>query len=67
MMTRKNRKLFGAVASVIAVGLIVSGCGRRGALEAPPSARVVTTDSAGNTIEKTAPKPDRPFILDGLL
>ncbi|MCF6322158.1 MAG: hypothetical protein L3J32_10375 [Rhizobiaceae bacterium] len=67
MMTRQNRKLVSAVVSVIAVGFIVSGCGKRGALEAPPSDRVVTTDSVGNTINKPAPKPDRPFILDGLI
>ena len=51
----------------IAIVAILAGCGRRGAPELPPSARVVTTDEAGNVIEAPAPKVDRPFILDPLL
>ncbi len=66
-MTRQNRKFLSAVASIVAIGLLISGCGRRGKLEAPPSANVVVTDEQGNNVTKPAPKPDRPFILDGLI
>ena len=56
-----------AVLAVLALGLAVSGCGRRGGLEPPPSAKVLTTDAEGNTVETEEEKVDRPFILDGLL
>jgi predicted small lipoprotein YifL len=66
-MTRQNRKFLSAVASIAAIGLLLSGCGRRGNLEAPSSATVIVTDDQGNKVTKPAPKPDRPFILDGLI
>ena len=66
-MGRQNRKVVAAVALIIVSGLVLSACGRRGALEAPVSAAVVTTDNAGNPVKKTAPKADKPFILDGLI
>jgi predicted small lipoprotein YifL len=66
-MTRKNRNVLGVVACILAAALLMSGCGRRGNLEPPPSATVVETDDLGNTIEKSAPKRDNPFILDGLI
>ena len=66
-MILQNRKILSAVASIIAIGLVISGCGRRGKLEAPASATVITTDKLGNEITKPAPKQDKPFILDGLL
>ena len=50
----------------------VAGCGVRGALEAPPEAKVAgeatspdATDAGGNSAAK--PKPHKPFVLDGLL
>jgi predicted small lipoprotein YifL len=61
---------YAAVAGILVAGLALSACGRRGALEPPPSAE--STDPAyaveGNPAEaqKNA-KPDRPFILDRLL
>lgn len=53
----------------LALALGVSGCGRKGGLEAPPDASV---EGQPKTLtEGTAPPrgtgKDRPFILDGLL
>ncbi len=60
---------FAVVAGIVVAGLTLSGCGRRGPLEPPPNAQ--STDPAYAVEEpveaqKNA-KPDRPFILDGLL
>jgi predicted small lipoprotein YifL len=52
---------------VASLCMAVTGCGRRGAPEPPPSASVVTTDEYGNVVEKPADKVDRPFILDPLI
>jgi predicted small lipoprotein YifL len=58
-----------AIAGLLVAAVALAGCGRKGALEAPPGA---TLQSAAP--EETAPadataipKPDKPFILDGLL
>ena len=70
MFAHYNKPAFGPVSGVVvlvALGLILSACGRRGALELPPTAAVVTTDETGDTVAKKPEKPDRPFILDGLL
>jgi predicted small lipoprotein YifL len=61
----------GAVAVIIIAALAVSACGRKGALEAPPST-AVTADSATDAEKnpetpKGAQKPDRPFFLDPLI
>jgi len=55
--------------TLLAAGLALSGCGRRGALEPPPSARVLTTDEQGNVVktDETDQTVNRPFILDGLI
>jgi len=66
-MAWQNKNTVRSLIILVALGLALSSCGRRGALETPVSATVVTTDDAGNPIEKSAEKPDRPFILDGLL
>ena len=66
-MRVQNENTLKVVTSLLVLGLLVSACGRRGALEAPPSSKVITTDETGNKVEKSADKPDRPFILDGLL
>jgi predicted small lipoprotein YifL len=55
---------------VLAAALAVAGCGVRGSLEAPPSAKADSTaqaDSGQGKPEGAAPKPHRDFILDGLL
>jgi len=54
---------------VLMVALAAVSCGRRGNLEAPPSASVVSVDENGNEVE-TVGSPeaeDKPFILDPLL
>lgn len=60
---------FSSVSLIVALGatLVFCGCGRRGALEPPPTAQVITTNEQGQTVKKQAPKPDKPFILDALL
>ena len=54
---------------ILVAGLALSACGRRGGLEAPPSAWVTGSDLVvEDAVEaEEAKKPDRPFILDGLL
>ncbi|MFZ1815068.1 MAG: lipoprotein [Rhizobiaceae bacterium] len=51
---------------MLAVAIALAGCGRRGALEPPPSARVLETDETGAV---TAPPPasERRIFLDPLL
>lgn len=56
---------------MLMVGIAVTGCGRKGALEAPNStaeAAVPSTNDPG-AIPPTAKQktPDKPFILDGLI
>lgn len=50
--------------ALLAAGL--SGCGRKGALEAPPSAQLSENASEAEKDAAKA-KPDNPFILDGLI
>ncbi len=61
-MTRKL--VLGAMVALVVGGL--SGCGRKGALEAPPSAQLseVPTKAEKDAVKQ---KPDNPFILDGLI
>ena len=56
-----------AVAGVLIAGLALSACGRKGALEAPPGAKATDVSSGDPVADKQAKKPDRPFVLDGLL
>ena len=56
---------------MLMVGLAVSGCGRKGSLEAPKStaeAAVPSTNDPGavKPVEEPA-KSGKPFILDGLI
>jgi len=55
-----------ALAGAIVAALTLSGCGRKGALEAPAGA-AVTVDPAADTTDTGAKKPIRPFVLDKLL
>lgn len=57
------------VTGVLVAGLALSACGRRGALEAPPSAAAIDSDLViEDPVEADkAGKPDRSFILDPLL
>ncbi len=56
-----------AIGLVLAAGLALGGCGKRGPLENPQ----VTTgvDEEGNEIREPAPAPDykKPFVLDPIL
>lgn len=50
----------------------VAGCGVRGSLDLPPEAKAeqaqtAQADSGQGKPEGDAPKPHKPFILDGLL
>lgn len=60
---------------VVALSLLafaLAGCGVRGPLEAPPSAKAAnqaaaTAESGQGKPEGEAPKPHKPFILDSLI
>jgi predicted small lipoprotein YifL len=56
-----------SIAVMLALVLSISACGRRGALEEPPYARVISTDETGRPLETPPPVSDRPFVLDPLL
>lgn len=49
--------------AMVAMAVALSACGRRGALEPPPSAAVKAKDGSN----APAKERDRPFILDGLI
>ena len=51
---------------ILTLVFVVSACGRRGALELPPSSSVVKSDVTGEVVEEK-PVEDEPFILDSLL
>ncbi len=56
----------------VAAAALLSGCGVRGSLEAPPEARAAGTNTSGEPEDPgkdsaATPKPHRGFILDGLL
>jgi predicted small lipoprotein YifL len=56
--------------AVSALAFTLSGCGVRGGLETPAEAKAQTTadaQSGEGKPEGAAPKPHKPFILDGLL
>lgn len=54
---------------VLMIALVATSCGRRGGLEAPASASVVSVDENGNEIKEVGQPEaeDKPFILDPLL
>jgi len=56
-------KLLCAAAALSLAGVSLSGCGRRGAPELPPSAYM--QNDKGQQVKK--PRPDKPFILDRLI
>lgn len=55
-----------AVAS-LSIAVALGGCGRKGPLEQPPGAPTVQVQKPDGTTEKKVVKPNRPFVLDGLL
>jgi len=55
---------FICIAAALGIGgLTLSGCGRRGPTELPPSA--YTQNDKGQQVKK--PRPDKPFFLDKLI
>lgn len=71
----RDTKSFKATLLVLLVAAVVSGCGRRGRLEAPPDPNAPAVDAASTSragVHKRAPNrpflaPDAPFVLDPLL
>ena len=59
----------GVVVGLLILGLAVSACGRRGALEPPPGKAVSTMeeDAAADAERTDNGRPTKRFILDGLL
>lgn len=69
-MERSARMVRVVLLSVVVLALGLAGCGVRGSLEAPHSAKAESTaqaDSGQGKPEGAAPKPHKDFILDGLL
>ena len=63
---RLSRNL--AVALVLGGALTLGGCGVKGPLEPPPGSKLGTPGPDGKMPKDTGPeKPNKPFILDGLL
>jgi predicted small lipoprotein YifL len=63
-----RRRVFRAVLAVVllsAVGL--SACGRKGALEPPPSAQATQPNDSNASPNPKDQKPNRPFALDFLI
>jgi hypothetical protein len=63
-----------ALLGLVIAGLALTGCGRRGIPEPPPSvaaeegrSTALPNDPAKPTGSDEAPKPDQPFILDPLV
>lgn len=65
MAIHTNRFLL-SLSVILILAMAVSSCGRRGALERPPDASVITVDENGQEVEEE-PAADKPFILDPLL
>lgn len=63
MPTRRTQILRLALVLTLA-GAAVAGCGRKGDLELPASARTTTVDGQK---AQPAPQADKPFLLDPLL
>jgi predicted small lipoprotein YifL len=69
MLRLRKTALLGA--SVLLAGM-AAGCGIKGPLETPPDAKggqqaTAQADSGQGKAEGAAPKPHKPFILDGLI
>jgi len=55
------------VVGLLAAAVGLSGCGRKGALEAPPGMAVKAATVGEPPADTTTPKPDKHFVLDPLL
>jgi predicted small lipoprotein YifL len=59
-----------AILTVSALALALSGCGLKGSLETPAQEKAEATaeaQSGQGKAENAAPKPHKPFVLDGLI
>ncbi|MEM7289718.1 MAG: hypothetical protein AAF412_05000 [Pseudomonadota bacterium] len=65
-MAKSLTKLLANTTLVLMIALVAVSCGRRGNLEAPPSAGVISVDENGEELPEVE-KEDKPFILDPLL
>ncbi|GIL01478.1 MAG: hypothetical protein BroJett030_13770 [Alphaproteobacteria bacterium] len=65
-MTPNPWRVAASFVVVLAAASLLAGCGRRGPLEPPPSAAVLSTDEQGNVVGASPPR-DRPFVLDPLI
>jgi predicted small lipoprotein YifL len=52
---------------ILLAAVALTGCGRRGPLEAPPGAAAAASADPAAAPAAPVPEPDRPFILDPLL
>jgi len=65
-MAQRLSKFGSHILLLLIIVVAAAGCGRRGALEAPANASVVTVGENGEEQTQEV-KEDKPFILDGLL
>lgn len=56
-----------ALMALTAAAFALSGCGKKGPLEAPAGATFTEVKTPDGKTEKRQDKPKRPFVLDGLL
>lgn len=61
-----------AIVMLVGVAFVAAGCGVRGSLKLPPEAKAkqkktAAADSGQGKPAGKAPKPHKPFFLDGLL
>lgn len=65
-----NKSTFKKLATVALITLMAAGlssCGRRGALQAPTSTQIDNGDVSSEKPATKSAKPDKKFILDGLI
>ncbi len=51
--------------TIMLIAFGISACGRKGPLDPPPSAQILTDET--NQEAPAPPKPDNPFFLDPLI
>lgn len=56
-----------AAIGLVAVALVLAGCGRKGNLELPPDASIKDQPKAMPAGKAPAKVPEKSFVLDGLL
>jgi predicted small lipoprotein YifL len=56
-----------AAVALLVIAVALAGCGRKGPLEPPPGAQTEKVTAADGTVVERPVRPNRPFVLDGLL